>query len=622
MDRYTIIAQELNNETNEARENAKPVGLFTGVVAFFRSDKQAEGKAGSGAEEKTGSGAKQKVDPDTDTTYKEDFGFDTYRPNLYGTSKEEYKIVSDVSYLKKIKKGDEEVAFALKADTFKLNKKTASDTINNIIEDYCIPWIYVPNKEITIQAKIMHIKDEKNYKEYKKGKGEKTEKIYFSIAQTDENFQIRWTDNEKTVVSKYNGNIITTDKKEFDFDIGDDDKLVPLKIKVTEKLIQNYALVAYYKYNDIEYLLGQLNFWRYTVSTEKQNDLDENNLSFNPDVVIPLKIIELRVNNQTKTLTPSVATNLQQALRIFEYQAGIEINVLPTVGFMNIEPESTDIDKKFNTHGKIAKNSAGVYVMVDTSDTEFHKELVRKIFLKNETVKQRFIHTIFEGAYPGKQPFINIEGKKKTLSELMPDTDYRKFFLKLIDYISYSMIFCFVSPDIIARTSAKSNEEVGAGVLGSGITVITKTAISDYKDVYVHEIGHNLNLNHTFKQNDNQGKPMMTDFGLNKAQTKENYMDYDIKPNAIVKKQWDIANNQKVDWVIEKDKAIFDMANSLALTIYDHAKYFMIDEKTSNEVLDRIKPSVIRNIENLLSTNTYQYGLAFNFLVDDNIYIG
>jgi hypothetical protein len=478
----------------------------------------------------------------------------------------------------------------------------------------------VPNTEITIQAKIMHIKDEKNYKEYKKAKAEKTEKIYFTIAEAYNNYQIKWADDKETIICKYTGSLITIDKKEFNFSINESEKLLPIKISVTEKLTQNYALVAYYKYNDIEYLLGQLNFWRYIIDREKQNDIAEKKLPFNLDAAIPLKIIELRLNNKTPTLTPSVVTDLQQALRIFEYQAGIEINVLPTVGFMNIEPESTDIDKRFNTHGKIAKNPAGIYVMVDTPTTEFHKELVRKIFLKNETVKQDFIHTIFKDAYPGKQPSTIIDGKAKTLSELMSDdTDYSKFFLNLVDYISYSMIFCFVSPDIIARTTSTSagtsNIEVGSGVIGRGITVITKTALSDYKDTYVHEIGHNLNLKHTHLEGE-------TDFSLNEAQTKENYMDYNIKPNAIVKKQWDKANNQRVDWVIEKDKAIYSMANSLSLKIYDHSKDFMINVKTSDEVLDRIKPSVIRNIENLLRTNTYQYGLAFNFLVDDTIKTG
>ena len=83
------------------------------------------------------------------------------------------------------------------------------------------------------------------------------------------------------------------------------------------------------------------------------------------------------------------------------------------------------------------------------------------------------------------------------------------------------------------------------------MTIISKNGKNDYKYTYVHEIGHNLNLSHTFDERDSEGNLIECNFsGLRKKLINENNLD--LNPHFPY---W-----QWTEWaIVENDLKLSDM---------------------------------------------------------------
>ena len=141
------------------------------------------------------------------------------------------------------------------------------------------------------------------------------------------------------------------------------------------------------------------------------------------------------------------------------------------------------------------------------------------------------------------------------------------------------------------------------------MTIISKNGKNDYKYTYVHEIGHNLNLSHTFDERDSEGNLIECNFsGLRKKQTKENIMDYHIEANFTIKKQWEIVNKNKVGWVLDKQEILSDVSEILQKLILNFTPNQFTENK-EDQILNDFNDALQYCLAQLLKSNTFIYAV-------------
>lgn len=360
----------------------------------------------------------------------------------------------------------------------------------------------------------------------------------------------------------------------------------------------NAALIAYYVRKDEtgvekEYIIGQVNILpkEYYKTVENYSDYSK---SFN----MPLYLNPMPIHFIQVDLRKQIEKRKNGEIVREDKLSSVSANIIPTnvinevnnyfkqigIRFRNSRSNSRleivylkKIDNSYclevdGFQFKIEQHSGNDYVIpsngkrtLDTWLLEcFKRKLKTEIFLKEVEIGEstKIDGTQIDSAY------LNLLEKYSKLCEktinLFPTDRLRKITEYIVDYLANSSIFIFVNSDIDGCDWNGNTFTVAYANKNGFSSVVFNSAKNSFAPTIAHELGHALNLDHSFHQN----YPMFPDavsFETKTDWTKEvntinesdhsgygatydNIMDYkgknsDYIRNSFTKKQWEMITN-------------------------------------------------------------------------------
>lgn len=422
----SIKAKDPKNNKEKAKD-VIPYAPFPCVVFFYRSVEQAGQEYGK-----------------NESSYNCTFGFDTYIPILMGKSarllgdynrNENRNIIT--KYVAKNKKGEEkEISLYPKEeeipDIKKVNKIAGHENIEacDFETSYKVPVLHIPSDTTTIELTVVvqMPKDKevnKTYKEYKKGKGEDTEAIYFALACRNERNVPLFLD-KKLIYQKNEASGLSLDVTSIDYPIKNSKGTYTLTITKQGQRPFEYddlSIIAYYlkpvigdenkleadkdekKPTHREVLIGQVNIIPTAVHilkgkieeyVESMGGNEDIGLELDPQkIVLDIQFVNVINTDINPPRLSRTARELTNALNNIYRQIGIQFRLK-----MGFSPEGQDY---INLH--IPDNE-----MCAPDGTPYNKGEYTFRDKKEEVTVDRTIYTI------PRETFIDELGGRKTMN--------------------------------------------------------------------------------------------------------------------------------------------------------------------------------------------------------------
>lgn len=481
--------------------------VLNDIVMFFRSVEQSEGFPKENPNEvvTTTTGKKVKGVLD-DNGYDRSFGFDLYRPDQYGTNSKiyitEHGITRDSGKtIEDTYRSDSHLSLSLRNSKSKdyyisqqYTLEKGGNPSNNV---YRAPNVMVPpgqtvkifakhfspdNKELTVSIIFSH----------KNGIQKHTESITFSRGKNLQPVEIITKPNE--VIN------------------------MPIEVTVNKATATGPKVIGGFTLFPNELLSA--NYLFVNVTYKVPND---NTPSKPTDVISIVKTLNSKTFNQA-----SICINNCN-------REPISLEVTPESGS---EDESGNIQEKlssfitFTNQQYIAKDVDSVKRIVEFL---FNKRNVLEIL---DRIEQKFKSIQVKGSDNTSHPILKEGETIKALLESINQKDYPKFIFRLITFITYIDINLYAA--YMATNIRSTGNPFAVGTTNGSGLIIPVLDSPDQIDTVAHEIGHNLNLFHTFLEpNKNY------DLTLDMTRTRENIMDYVVDRNrkTFITFQWDRMRN-------------------------------------------------------------------------------